>query len=78
MGVTVVVIGGVTVVVSAAHPWTPVLAADVLVAVAADVPHGLVAGMLHTNLLSQMHLLSSHFSSRFIFKTQFSVVLPFG
>ena len=67
-------------VVSAAQPWTPVLAADVPVAVAAavDVPHELVAGMLHTNLLSQMHLLSSHFSSRFIFKTQFSVVLPFG
>ena len=74
MGVTeVVATAGVTVVVSAAHPWTPVLAA-----VAADVPHGLVAGMLHTNLLSQMHLLSSHFSSRFIFKTQFSVELPFG
>ena len=40
--------------------------------------HELIAGMLHTNLLSALHLLSSQVSFRFIFKTQFSVVLPFG
>ena len=64
MGVTEVV-AGVKVVVVAAQQYL-------------DVSHEFRAGMLHTNLLSALHFLTSHVSLRFNFKTQFSAVLLFG
>ena len=72
MGVTEEVVAGVIVVVSVAQPAISVLSADVS-------PHEFMAGMLHTNLLSLLQLLSNQVPLLcLIFKTQFSMLVPLG